>query len=155
MSLFFKPGFAPDEIYRIIRDDSNDRSVEARELVESLWREVRDYLDPDVPKQAAVDFGARFWEVYLAWTLLSNGTQLVPHRERPDRGQRGGPDLLTQDGVWIEATLATPGKGPNRTPDRVRRHRRSRSEDHSSLTIVDRREMPKARRVHCKGHLAR
>jgi hypothetical protein len=85
-------------------------------LLEAMWRKYQPYADADFKRQIQCDFAARFWEMYLACTLLDNG---VPLSARPNRSNRG-PDILaleTGGPVWIEAIA--PGPGAEQNPDRV------------------------------------
>lgn len=116
MSEFFQPGDAPDERYRILRDDSFPLVVEARGFVERLWLETGPYLDQELPREARYNFQQRFWEMYLTHTLLVNGVPLTRRDQREFR--KKGPDLLSADGAtWIEAVLASPGIGPDAVQD--------------------------------------
>ena len=116
-SSFFLPDISSDELYVIIRDGSHPRCEEARTLVERLWPLCSPYLDHDFRRQAADRFETRFWEMYLAWTLLENGVTL---KQRPVGRRVAGPDFQTESrDVWIEAVLATAGTGENAVPDLV------------------------------------
>lgn len=63
-------------------------------------------------------FQQRYWEMYLACSLLDRGLLLVPHGERP----MAGPDLLALIGdrqVWIECIVPEPGDTADAVPDLV------------------------------------
>lgn len=114
VSAFFLPK-SSDALYVTIRDGDDERCEEARRFVELLWTSTEPYLDRDFRAQAADRFETRFWEMYLAWSLLKNGVAL--HR-RESRPAAAGPDLRTVPlGTWIEAVLATRGEGENAVPD--------------------------------------
>jgi hypothetical protein len=71
---FFQPGAAPDDRYRILRDDNLPLIVGAREFVERLRVETGPYLDPDPPVDARYNFQERFWETSPTHSL-GNGPE--------------------------------------------------------------------------------
>lgn len=120
-SLFQHGVVAPDETYNAIRDNKTTEEERTRSVLEEMWRKYQPYADSDFRRQIQCDFAARFWEMYLACTLLDNG---VPVSSRPSRSNRG-PDILASEAggaVWIEAITPKPGAEEN--PDRVPEVRR-------------------------------
>jgi hypothetical protein len=109
---FFLPGDVRDERYRILRDDDFEIVREGRQFVEEIWRECAPYVDLDLHVRARESYLPRFWELYVAYTLLTRGLTLVPREGRRVRVK--GPDLLLGDGItWVEAVLPTGGSGPD------------------------------------------
>jgi hypothetical protein len=98
-----------DEVYCAIRDEINPRCQEAKIFVEELWGKAHKYLDSDILKELPVQFHQRFWEIYLAASLLESGLNLQ------HSSGRDGPDICIKanDGskIWVEAVTASPGQG--------------------------------------------
>jgi len=84
-----------------------------------MWQKYEAYADPDFGHGFAHDIDARFWEMLLGCTLLSEGHQLLPSSDRAAEG--GQPDLCVIEGdhrIWIEAIAPTRGEGgPDAVPD--------------------------------------
>ncbi len=114
----FVPGVqAPDNIYNIIRDNPDPYPTYIRSLMQNLWHEYRPYADKNFKQQIQLDFDSRFWEMYLACTLLQNS---IPLSIRSSGNI--GPDILIEyenGRTWIEATAPTGGteNNPDRVPD--------------------------------------
>jgi len=88
-----------------------------RESLEEMWAVFEPFADPDFLPAFSHDPDARFWEMFLGYSLLQNGRTLLPATERGN--QEGLPDICLLDGdrrVWIEATA--PGDGAT-GPDQV------------------------------------
>lgn len=79
-----------DELYRIIRDE--DRCSQYKSYMEDLWGIYHPYADRDFPIQLSQDFYARFWEMYLTFTLISKSFNVVQKHARAQ-----GPDILIDD----------------------------------------------------------
>jgi hypothetical protein len=98
-----------DEVYCAVKDEINSRCQEAKIFVEQLWGKTHEYLDSDILKELPVQFHQRFWEIYLAASLLEAGLNLQRS------SGRDGPDICINgdDGskVWVEAVTASPGQG--------------------------------------------
>jgi hypothetical protein len=98
-----------DEVYCAIQDEINSRCHEAKIFVEELWSKAHKYLDADILQELPVQFHQRFWEIYLAASLLEAGLSLQ------HSSGRDGPDICigADDGskVWVEAVTASPGQG--------------------------------------------
>jgi hypothetical protein len=103
-----------DEVYNALRGKLNPWCDEARSFIQELWRDVESYLDPDLPSKLPHEFHQRFWEIYLAASMVRAGIQLLP---RPGRHVDAGPDIcfIGKSGkkVWIEAVTAFAGAGPD------------------------------------------
>ncbi len=113
---FFVSGSVQDERYRLLRDDDFFMISEARQFVESIWSSCRPYLDADFRTKASEHFLARFWEMYLVYSFLENKLGIMPRSARPSAIE--GPDVLLADGVtYVEAVLATSGRGPDAVPE--------------------------------------
>jgi hypothetical protein len=112
MSTLFEPiQAASDKKYLLVRDDP--RFQEQRSVLETLWSEFSPFADPNFKSQLAIQFHPRFWEMYLACTLIEMGFDLVP------RKTSFGPDIqikLNNKRVWIEATAPDAGIGDDAVP---------------------------------------
>jgi len=111
-SLFIKAIQAPDDIYNVIRDRQDPYPTWIRSIMEELWRKYRPYADRNFRQQMQVDLHSRFWEMYLACTLLGKSI--------PISHVRAGPDIFVEHEdrrIWIEAIAPTSGADTN--PDRV------------------------------------
>lgn len=100
-----------DPKYLLVRD--NPRFHEQKLFLESLWQVFLPYADPKFKNELALQFHPRFWEMYLACTLLELGFDLVP------RNSAYGPDIqinLHDKRVWIEATAPDAGFGGDVVP---------------------------------------
>lgn len=108
-SIFITNG--TDPVYCAIQDEENSRCKEAKIFIEELWEKTHNYLDSDILQELRVHFHQRFWEIYLAGSLLESGLNLQ------HSSSRDGPDLCIRadDGskIWIEAVTATAGQGNN------------------------------------------
>ncbi len=111
MSNLFESVQATDQKYLLVRDDP--RFHEQRLFLESLWRVFSPFADPNFRSELAVQFHPRFWEMYLACTLIEIGFDLVP------RMSAYGPDIqinLHNTRIWIEATAPDAGVGDDAVP---------------------------------------
>jgi hypothetical protein len=103
---------AKDPRYNAIRDNQNPEEEQTRLFIEDLWHKYEPYADRNFKQQIQVDFDSRFWEMYLACTLLDNSI--------PISKVNPGPDILVQHAtgrIWIEAVAPTSGDEDN--PDRI------------------------------------
>lgn len=113
---FFESQTAQDPIYAALRQPENDRTRDARLVVELLWQIAAPYVDHDIQRKAAVRFHPHFWELYLAACLLRAEVPLLPRSAWAVRGR--GPDLqMAEPKVWIEAVASTAGTGPDAVTD--------------------------------------
>lgn len=107
---FFRPGPAC-AAYERIRDDQTEIAIGTRERIEALWT-LYAPLCPDKGfcKNAMLHFNAGVWQMYLTCVLLDHGHAV-------EKSADGAPDIKIRrpDGsvLWIEATTAEAGSGPN------------------------------------------
>ena len=107
---FFLPSPTADAGYQNVRDLPH--LEEGKLFVESLWPKYQHLADPHFREDARNHFLQRFWEMYLACTLLERGLEL--HRAGGE-----GPEfyfLLEGKRTWVEATAPGPGTGPDKVP---------------------------------------
>ena len=110
---FFLDGPCEDLAYRNTRDDP--RGADDKAFVEKLWALCHHLVDRPCRTDARKHFLQRFWEMYLAVTLLERGFDLYP-------GKKKGPEfyaLLGNRRVWFEAIAPNPGTGPVQVPPLV------------------------------------
>ena len=108
---FFLSGEATDPGYRNVRDLPHWHDAKA--FTEYLWPLYRHLADPNFRTDARNHFNQRFWEMYLACTLIVRGFEL--HRLGSE-----GPEFYFIFGgrrVWVEAVAPGPGTGPDRVPE--------------------------------------
>lgn len=106
-SNFFLPGSDADVRYINVRDKELWRN--ARVFIELLWQTYRPYADRHFRSDAKDHFLQRFWEMYVACTLLHRGFKL-------ERFGNEGPDfyfLLEGRRIWVEAIAPGSGNGPD------------------------------------------
>lgn len=111
-SLFISGIQAPDQKYNIFRDSPDPYPTKIRLFMEDLWHKYRPYADRHFRQQMQVDLDSRFWEMYLACTLLENSI--------PFSSADVGPDIFIEHDngrTWMEAIAPTSGADSN--PDRV------------------------------------
>jgi hypothetical protein len=102
---------AADPKFLLVRD--NLRFHEQKLFLESLWQAFSPFADPKFRNELALQFHPRFWEMYLACTLLELGFDLVP------RKSAYGPDIqinLNDKRMWVEATAPDAGIGDDAVP---------------------------------------
>ncbi len=112
MKLFDPLVPARDPIYIALRD--YDHLADTRNHIEELWHFFEPYAEPQFRKKIAVEFEARYWEMYLGWLALRVSLPLNPNKGK-------GPDLRislpTGRNLFIEATAPGPGTGKNKVPE--------------------------------------
>ena len=110
---FFQPGVVVDLGYKNVRDEPNLN--EAKSFTEELWLKYRHLADVHFLSDAQTHFLQRFWEMYLACTLIERGIEL--HRA----GNAGPEFFFLHNGrrVWVEAIAPGPGTGADKVPDIV------------------------------------
>lgn len=112
MKLFDRSVLAKDQVYIALRDYGY--LVNARSHVEELWRYFEPYADPHFRNEIAVDFQARYWEMYLGCLALRVKLPVMPNKGK-------GPDLrvtlTTGRNLFIEATAPGPGTGHNKVSE--------------------------------------
>ena len=97
--------------YIALRD--HPRNAPLRQIADELWGRFFPYADPLFPHEFALHLHHRFWEMYLAVSLLENGLLLQPKRSSK------GPDIhlkLALGDVWVEAVAPDEGQGPDAVP---------------------------------------
>lgn len=116
MKLFDHSVLAKDQVYIALKD--NGDYVNARNHVEELWRYFEPYADPHFRNEIAVDFQARYWEMYLGCLAVRAKLPVMPKKKK-NKGK--GPDLrvtlTTGQNLFIEATAPGPGTGDNEVPE--------------------------------------
>ena len=113
MSSFFLPGETTDQAYVNVRESPN--LAEAKRFVESLWPRFQPLADSNFQTDAKNHFLQRFWEMYLACSLMERGLEL-------HKVDDAGLEYYFNEGgrrVWLEAVAPSPGKGPDRVPEIV------------------------------------
>src|SRR5262245_36675789 len=110
---FFLEGAAQDPAYLATRD--HPLGVDHRLVVENLWSRFRHLADPHFRTDAQSNFLQRFWEMYLAVTLLEHGFSLQRYGDE-------GPEFYSNiqgRRVWFEAVAPRPGLGADQVPQLV------------------------------------
>ena len=103
---------ATDLVYINLRDTKS--LLAYKNFAEKLWVKYHPYADSNFLIEIGNSFHERFWEMYLACTLLQNNICLEKKRTNK------GPDIQVKFGIstiWIEAT-APRGGDPDK-PDSV------------------------------------
>ena len=91
--------------YENVRDAKSERLAEIKSHCEDLWSDFREYADSHFVSEFCRHFHQRWFEMYLAVSLLRRNFDI--------RSRDAGPDILLQaDGcrIWIEAICATAGE---------------------------------------------
>lgn len=105
-----------DPAYEALRNPPNEYCVERRDAFLDLWRRTAAFLDADIAARASRDVHAVFWEMHVAAGLIDAGATLVPRDKRTPRKE--GPDILCTDPrMWVEAVIATAGRGEDAVPE--------------------------------------
>lgn len=110
-SAFFLSGEATDPGYLHVRD--GQQWAEAKAFTEDLWTTYRPFADPHFLADAQNHFLQRFWEMYLACTLIHRGFEVK-------RVGHEGPEfyfLCKGRRIWVEAIAPEPGTGADRVPE--------------------------------------
>jgi hypothetical protein len=108
---FFMDGTCEDLGYLNTRD--HPRGTQHKKFVEELWIRFHPLADPHFREDARNHFLQRFWEMYLAVTLLENGFDLRRHGDE-------GPEFYAYVGnrrIWFEAITPGAGTGPDQVPE--------------------------------------
>jgi hypothetical protein len=93
-----------------------------RESIEKMWELFQPLADLDfLSKARDNDFPGRYWELYLGCSLLHQGIQMTPRRERrhQKKGSNKGPDFEITSPLhyWLEAVAAEGGTGDDAIPE--------------------------------------
>jgi hypothetical protein len=132
---FFLPGADVDESYQHTRDDNHPRTAEIRLFIERLWAQYQPYADRDFLKRSQIEFDARFWEMYLACTLLECRVPIIARQNR--RFISRGPDLqMAPPYGWVEAVAVSAGVGEDAVNDGVCGKARSVPDDQIILRLL-------------------
>jgi hypothetical protein len=102
-----------DELYPLIRDDPDCADTKA--FVERLWTFFMPYADRNFRSAIARSFHPRFWEMYLAFGLATQGAKIQPT-------PHAAPDLSILGlgyPVWVEATAPAKGMGVDQVPEEL------------------------------------
>jgi len=113
-NLFIDGVESQDQTYNIIRDRQDEYCIKIKSFINDLWRKYKPYADSNFRQQIQVNLDSRFWEMYLACTLLGNSI--------PISSTDKGPDICIEQDIgriWIEAIAPTSGADNNidRVPD--------------------------------------
>jgi hypothetical protein len=93
-----------------VRD--HPRGAKDKRFIEALWPRFQSLADPHFPEDARNHFHQRFWEMYLAVSLLERGFHLQRQGDE-------GPEFFANVGthrIWFEAVAPEPGNGPDCVP---------------------------------------
>lgn len=112
MSFFFD-GQCTDLAYTNTRDHPG--GVTHKVFVENLWLRFKHLADAHFREDARNHFLQRFWEMYLAVTLLERGFNVKKHG---DEGPEYYADTTTGR-IWFEAIAPGPGTGADQVPQLV------------------------------------
>lgn len=97
---------AKDKRYIALRENCKLR--QSRRFVEGLWSKFAPYADNGFIAKIANDFQTRFWEMYLAVSLMENGHSITSGDSGPDV------KVTTFDTpIWIEAINRGIGNNPD------------------------------------------
>lgn len=108
---FFMDGPCQDLGYQNTRDDP--RGAQHKAFVEALWEQFHPLADFHFREDARNHFLERFWEMYLAVTLLEHGCDLHRHGNE-------GPEffvVVENRRIWFEAVSPGPGTGPDQVQE--------------------------------------
>ena len=106
-------GPCQDAAYLNTRD--HPAGIDERRFVEGLWHRFRHLADTHFREDARNHFLQRFWEMYLAVTLLEQG---FPLRRHGDEGPEFYADIEGRR-IWFEAIAPGPGLGADQVPQLV------------------------------------
>lgn len=103
MQLFTKESGC--ELYNALRDGRSEHSAAARERCTNMWEIYQRHADDQFVIEFAKQTHARYWEMYLAMSLIDIGYDIECPKPGPDVG-------ITFEGVkiWFEATCPGPGE---------------------------------------------
>lgn len=109
---FFLNGDCSDPFYRNIRDLNQPHHIEARQFISRLWDKYHALADSHFREDAKNHFQERFWEMYLAVSLIEQGLTLFP------AGGEGPEFYFEYSGkrIWVEAITPGSGEGDDYVP---------------------------------------
>jgi hypothetical protein len=124
-----------DPAHESLRQPANGYDSARREEFLQLWRRSAPFLDGDLADRARRDLHAVYWEMHVAAALMDAGAVLVPRDERTPRNK--GPDVLSASPrTWVEAVIATVGRGDDRVPEAPLREASSVPDDQIVLRLT-------------------
>lgn len=102
--------------YSLVRGASEKHLADAREHCEDLWRTFKPHADEHFLSEFPLRFHERWFEMYLAVSLIRCGFAI--------QSRNSGPDVLLtscQPRIWVEAVCATSGQpgAPDSVPEAV------------------------------------
>ena len=105
-NIFAKSG--KDSIYNSLKNEINPRCKESKLFVESLCDKANKYVDKNFLIDLPDQFHQRFWEIYLATSLLEIGKNLEPN----DRNYGADICISSDDDsiIWVEAVTVSLGQ---------------------------------------------
>ena len=103
--LFERRSSDATQAYRNLRDPPSEKAANCRTWVDSLWNQFHPYADEHFIQEFSLHTHQRFWEMYVAVTLLDAGHAIDAPKPGPDFS-------LTLAGrkIWVEAVAPTPGE---------------------------------------------
>ena len=107
---FFIRGNGSDLGYLNVRDSAHHQDT--RQFIDSLWERYKPLADTHFRTDAKNHFLERFWEMYVAVTLMERGLKLF-------RVGGEGPEFyfeISQRRVFVEAVAPGAGTGPDQVP---------------------------------------
>jgi hypothetical protein len=107
--------YGPCEDLGYLNTRDHPRGIQHKQFVEELWSRFHPLADPHFREDARNHFLQRFWEMYLAVTLLEHGFSLQRY------GDEGPEFYASLDGrrIWFEAITPGAGTGPDQVHDLV------------------------------------
>ena len=105
----------PCEDLGYLNTRNHPSGAEDKRFLEELWSHFYQLADPHFREDARNHFLQRFWEMYLAVTLIEHGFNL--HRQGDE-----GPEFYAVVGnsrIWFEAIAPSPGIGPDQVPQLI------------------------------------
>lgn len=108
-----------DRVFGELRHSPNLK--DNRESIEKMWKLFQPFADSDfLSKARDNDFLGCYRELYLGCSLLHQGIQIIPRKERrhQKKGSNKGPDFEITSPLhgWIEAVTPGPGNGDDAIP---------------------------------------
>lgn len=105
INIFEKEG--KDKIYCRIREKGDTHSEEAYIFLNRIFSNVSQYIDSDIIQEITIQFHPRFWEIYLASSLMESDLNLEKSTSRD------GPDICVKSNcggrIWVEAVTSSSG----------------------------------------------
>jgi len=132
-NIFDAPG--KDKVYCAIKNKINPHCQEANAFIAMLWEIAHKYIDSNIPEKLPVEFHKRFWEIYLAASLIDSSLTLQ-NSSGPD-----GPDICVNAGdglkIWVEAVTVSSGDGIDSVKEAEPGSARSVPDDQIKLRLLN------------------